>query len=539
MTSRLHKIMIWSLSSALSLFCALAVAGESTNILKLAPVPTDFPFQDQSFRIRLQPGFFKINSDLFEDILKASGMVDASNTIKMVDDSGNTDFLRYKNLRTRLKMADHRLSATIMVDVVNAQFHPKEIEGCIISLQGPILFTTVLDILPNGQIDIDVPTDTYHAEQLETSKTNCGFKGFLFASATKIRETIKDSLKEKLGKVVSDSEFKYVADTKIDELLAQSRVYLNLPSRVPLDAKKTKSQFGMDLGIRGALAGTRNARERLKIVRSTEDYLSGFGLEWAFDSGVKAMTQNIFDRHYVSRVPRGGEAWPDWGQAPFQAIGRPIDFDAGVMLRATFLKSMFRALYQAGFFNIQLQDSLLDQKNLSIHPYAWKDLFKMTLPDGRPLTKENYQDMRLEINMNQAPDVAIRDSKSLDMEVPSITLKIFVKAADVPKEFEVLQMRAKFHLVTTPQMDENARLRLKFNETPIENFELISRKGVSPEITDAQIQNRLNDAVVQILNQATIELPFLKGHKVVIPYMGIDGDALSDNQALAIYLKVK
>jgi hypothetical protein len=539
MTSRLSKTMAWLTSSAISFVCAFAVAGEPMNFLKLAPVPGDFPFQDQSFRIRLQPGFFKINGDMFEDILKASGMVDSSNTIKMIDDQGHTDFLRYRNLKTRLKMSDHRLSATIMVDIVNAEFFTKEIEGCSITLQGPILFTTVLDILPSGQIMVDVPADSYHAEKVETGKNNCGFKGFLFASADRIRATLKQELINRLGKVVSNNEFKYVGDTKIDELLAQSRVFLNLPSRAPLDPKKTKSQFAMDLGIRGALAGTRNARERLKVVRSTESYLQGFGLEWAFDSGVQAMTQNIFDRHYISRAPHGGEAWPEWGQAPFQAVGHPIDFDAGVMLRASFLKSMFRALYQAGFFNIQLQDSLLDEKNLSIHPLDWDELFKMTLPDGTPLTADNYQDMRLEINMNQPPDVAIRDAKSLDMEVPSITLKIFVQAEGAPKEFPVLEMRAKFHLVTTPQMDENARLRLKFNDTPIESFEIISRKGVSPEVTDAQIQARLNDAVVQILNQATIELPFLKGHKVVIPYMGIDGDPKSDNQALAIYLKVK
>ena len=295
----------------------------------------------------------------------------------------------------------------------------------------------------------------------------------------------------------------------------------------------------MGMGIRGSLAGTSDIHEHLQVSYSNEKYLQGFGLEWALDSGVKAMTQNIYDTQYTAKMAKGGSNWPEWGLAPYEKTGQPISFDAGIMLRASFLQSLFKSLYQAGFFNLQLQDSLMDHKKISLHPGAWSELFKIKLPNGIKLSNKNYEDMRMEISVAEAPDVAIRDGKSLDLQIPDIIMKISAKAKGVPQEFEVLQMRAKFHVVTTPELDEDAHLRLRFNEKPIESFQIISRNGVGPEVTNAQIETRMNEAVVALLTQTKVEIPFLKGHKITIPYMGIDGDRDHNDQALAVYLKIK
>ena len=531
---------------AVVLFASPFVFGEQTTIASTdnqnnltigGAVPANFPFQEQAFRLRLQPGFFKVNGDIFEDILKSTGMVDANNTIKLVI-AGKPNFLRFKNLRTRLQMSENQLSATISLDILKARFYTEKIEGCSITLEGPMSFTTTLNMQEDGRVKADVPADDYHADQVTVEKENCGFMGLLFGAET-VRNMMKDTLQEQLGKVINKEEFKYIADPHIDELLAKSRIYLNLPSKTPLNTQKAKSQFLMGMGIRGALAGTNDLHEHLQVVYSREKYLQGFGLEWALDSGVKAMTQKIYDPHYTAKLTKGGSDWPEWGLAPFQKTGEPIAFDAGIMLRASFLQSLFKSLYQAGFFNLQLQDSLMDHKKMSLHPGAWSELFKIKLPNGIKLNNANYEDMRLEISVVEAPDVAIRDGKSLDLQIPEIKMKVSAKAKGIAQEFDVLQMRAKFHIVTTPEMDEDAHLRLRFNERPIESFQILSRNGVGPEVTNAQIEARMNEAVVELLKQTKVEIPFLKGHKIIIPYMGIDGDEAHNDQALAVYLKIK
>jgi hypothetical protein len=514
----------------ISLFSAVALG------IAAPPSPENFPFQRQSFRVRLQPGFFKAGSDLFEDILRSTGLVDKQNVLRFKGDDGNTNILQYSQLKTSMAMNDDQLIATVTINITGAELFAKQIQGCSVLLAGPLSFGTLMQINPNGSIDVDVPQQLYHAEGLSVQLKNCGFAG-MFAGADYVRSMLRDGLKEQLGKYINDQEFKMVSDAKVDDVLAKAHVFMNLPAKQSLTSR-TISNLGIAIGVRGDLASAKHPTDGLRIVRTNSTYLSGLGLEWLLDSGVVSLSRNIYDKTYVVKVPKGGTGWPEWGAAPFKKTGQPVNFDAAIMLRGSYLKSLFSTLYQAGFFNLMIQDSLLDKNLVSINPENWNELFQITLPDGTRLTKGNYQDLRLLTQMSKPPEVAIKNSKSIDLTIPDMTMRIAVKAKGAGA-FDVLQFRARFHIVTTPELDGTGQLRLTFNQQPIEEFHLISRTGVAKSITDADIQKRMNDAFSRILAQAKVEIPLLKKRKVTIPYIGIDGDASAGTEALAVYLKIK
>lgn len=518
----------------------------SLAAMSIAAVPTlsfaklqdgRFPFQEQSFRVRFQNGFFKVGSNLFEDIMRSAKLIDDSNTIRVRDRYGNLNFVQYNDLKTSLKMEENRLIAAVKIDISNARFYSKENPSCSVTMYGPLAFATVMDLTQQGRISVDIPAHLFEGRNLQVEKHNCGILADLFAGPDTIRNMLKDGLKAQFGEMLNKQEFKMVKESNMDAALRQARVFLNIPSDTSLN-KQTESNFQVAVGVRGSLAGANDPREGLRVIAANSPYLSGLGLEWSLDTGIEARSQNIYDREFDAEKPANRESWPEWGRSAYAKTGKPVNFDAAVMLRGSFLRSLFTSLYQAGFFNLQIQDSLVDKSALKLNPAAWNELFQITLPNGQRLTKANYKDLRFETIMASAPNVRIRDSKAIELVIPDLTVKVNAQAKN-SNMFEVLQFKARFHLLAIPEMNEDGELTLNVNESPIEDFQIISRSGVGKNISNADIEKRLDQTVIAVLSKAKIEIPLLKGRKITIPYMGIDGDRNNGSEALAIYLKVK
>lgn len=529
------------ISPLLNSFGGHAALAASTAATPVAKTAASFPFQPQTLRLRFQPNFFKVGSDLFESIMHSSGIVDSTNTIRFKDAGGNSNYVHYSNLKTTLSMANNQLTAGIKIDIADGMLYSQDIKGCAVTLKGSLSFATVMNIDPgSGKISVDIPQQAYDASKLNTAQQNCGLMGYLFGTPDYIRSQLQAGLKTNLGEALNTQDFKMITDPKIDSSLSTARVFMNVPTTTQLSAT-TKSNFGMAVGVHGSLSGQTSSganNEGLKVINANTNYLSGLGLEWTLDTGLKALTKNIFDPNFKATHTPSGVAWPTWGQAAYEDLGKKVDFDAGLMIRGSFLKSLFTDLYRAGFFNLQIQDSLLNKNIFALNPISWKELLDIKTPNGQPLDQSNYRDMRIEISMGSAPDVSIVNSSSIDLIVPDLTMKLSAQT-NTSGLFEVLTFKARFHIVTTPQLDEDGKLILAFNDTPIEDFQVISRGAVGQSITDEEIKDRLNQTVVAILKQAKVEIPLMKNHKITIPYMGIDGDANDGSEALAVYMKLK
>jgi hypothetical protein len=405
-------------------------------------------------------------------------------------------------------------------------------------LSGFLSFEVSLQIFASGAARVDVPDAKYNAKLLRvgTSK-KCGFLVRSMA-ASLVPNKIKSAVEKGFNKVANDEELKFVAASGIEDGLKKAKVFMNAPSKGPLNPKKNTSKFEVNFGILGYLSNAKERGERISIENPRRKHLNQMGLEWSFDAGIAAESKNIYNPTFKARISQARAPFPDWGLAPFKRSGKAVDFDAALMIRTGFLKSMFETLYQAGFFNLQVQDSLIDKALVEIDPNRWATALRVVLPDGTPLTKENYADSRLDLRIVAPPTLSVRNEKEFQLLIPEFFLALYAKAKGSQKEFEVVRFRAKFNLVTQVGMDDKGRLSFRFQNKPIQDFEILSRDGVDTKVGNEVLEEEMNAAMMGLLNQANIEIPFLKGKKVEIKSLGIDG-AKGGDQALSIYLKIK
>lgn len=504
----------------------------------------NFPFQDQAFQFRLNQGFFKTSGELFEDILKASGLVDKTNTLKIVDEKNDrSHFLRYRKLKSAIKLSKNALTATLAIDIADSRFFVGEqMNGslrCRMSLRGVLQFDVQLTLAQNGSIGVSVPDEKFNDSGISVSFAECGFMGFMgnMGGASVVRSSLRGYLTKIVASMANDKELKVVAPASMDKALKAANIFVNVPSKGPLSSKQSPSQFKIDIGLQGYLSNAKGA-DRLQITNPGNEYLDQLGIQWSLNAGMEAESKNIYDPKYKSQSESSSKPFPAWGYVPYKRSGKKIDFDAGLMIRTSFLKAMFETLYQGGFFNLQIQDSLLNKKVATINPQKWGQSLGMTLPNGDKLTAENYADSRLELRLAAPPALNVKNAEEFELVVPDFYVSYYAKAKGEAKEFEVLKVRAKFNLVTDIGMDEDAHLEFKFNDRPIESFQVLSRSGIAAEVPDSAIEDELNHAVIELLNKATVEIPFLKGRKIVITSLGIDAHQKSD-QALSMYLKIK
>lgn len=499
----------------------------------------NFPFQPQAFQFRLNQGFFRAGGELLEDILKSSGMIDNKNTIKIKDKAtGVYDYLRYKKMKANIRLEEGKIIGDLSIDIAESRIALNKVkQGCVIGLTGPLAFRTTLELAANGSVVVDVPSDLFNNSQMQMGTEGCGLATFLIRMA--LPSQLKSSLAEAINKVANDQELQVVDRADVGDALTKANVFINVPSRGPLDTRKANSQFDIDLGVHGYLSNARDDFERISITNPRKAHMNQMGLEWSLDAGILAKSKNIYNPTFkASNKVLANAKFPEWGLAPFKKSGQAVDFDGGLMIRTNFLKNLFEKLYEAGFFNLQVQDSLLNKKVISLDPTGWGENLKVVMPNGQPLTKENYADSRLELRLASPPALTVRNEKEFQLSVSDFNLTFYVKTKDSPKEFEVVKLRAKFNLVTRIGMDENARLAFQFNDKPVQEFQIISRSGVDAKVPDSTVETELNKSVVGLLNQSSVEIPFLKGRKIEIKSLSIDADRGTE-QALSMYLKIK
>lgn len=505
------------------------------------PSAQDFPFQPQAFQFRLNQGFFRAGGELFEDILKASGTIDKNNTIKFVDkDTGFVNYLRYRKMKAAIRLEEGKIIGNLQLDISDSRFAVRKVsDRCLLLLTGTLAFETRLELLANGSVRADLPQDKFQDQALKIQTQGCGLISFLVKGI--VRSSMQSTLEETIGKVANDQELSVVVPANVGDALKAARVAINTPSRGPLDGRLNKAdgQFDIDMGVHGYLSNARDSFERIAITNPRKAYMNQVGLQWSLDAGLDAKSKNIYHPSYRSSdKAQAVNGFPEWGLAPYKREGKAIDFDGGLMIRTGFLKTLFEKLYEAGFFNLQIQDSLLNKQMVSLDPTSWGEALKVVTPDGRPLTKANYADSRLVLRLASPPALTVRNDKEFQLSVADFHLIYYVKTKGSAKEFEALKLRAKFNLVTNIGMDEDARLAFRFNEKPVQEFQVVSRAGVDASVPDARIESELNKAVIGLLNKSSIEIPFLQGRKIEIRSLGIDGGAGRD-QALSMYLKIK
>lgn len=520
-------------------FAAPLIASLITSLTVPARAADEFPFQSQAIQFRLNQGFFKAGGDLLEEILKSSGLIDAKNKITIADVKNKvTHFIKYRTLKTAIRLYEGQLVGNMTIDIVDSNFVVTQVsKSCRAKMVGPLSFDVAMLLNSRGAMEVMVPQDRFKDDKTQLTTEGCGIAGFLVKSQFASR--LQASIQEAMSNVMNDQQLRYVTTADVDKTLREANVFINIPSQGPLTQdKSTKSQFDVDVGVMGYLSNARDNGERIVITNPKKAHMNQIGMQWALDAGLEAKSKNIYNPSYRPALPTSKASLPEWGIAPYQRTGKAVDFDAGLMIRTGFLKNLFETLYQAGFFNLQVQDSLLDKKSVSIDPTGWSETFRVVMPDGQRVTKTNYKDSRLELKLAAPPTLTVKNDREFQLIIPDFQMAYFVIVKGGSREFEVARFRAKFNLNTQIGMTENGRLSFKFNEHPLEDFQLLSRSGLDAAVADTAIEAQMNKAVVSLMDQANVDIPFMKGRRLEIKSMGIDSSKNSD-KALALYLKIK
>ncbi|MFN7729482.1 MAG: hypothetical protein ACK5P7_10035 [Bdellovibrio sp.] len=500
-----------------------------------------FRFSPQAFQFRFNQSFFKTSGELFEDILKASGIADKNNVITIASDSDpSAHRLQYRKIKTNIRLENNRMISLLNIDIADSNFSLTSVSSsCQLLLSGPLSFEAILSVTDKGSVEVEVPEATFKAENLQIKSTGCGFAGWILPNL--VRSKLQSSLEELIGKVANEQELKAVEPTNIDDLLRKARVAVNTLSKGPLDDRRSRlSDFNVDVGIRGYLSNAREGFERISIRNPRKNYLNQIGLQWTLDAGFEARSQNIFDLKYEAPTRNTApKAFPAWGLGPYKKTGNsPLDFDAGLMIRTSFLKTMFEKLYEAGFFNLQIQDSQINKNFLPIRISSWCEDLKLVLPNGRQISPDNYADSRLALRLLKAPVLNSTSDQSLELSVPELEFAYFASTKGDPREYEIVRVRARFNLKAMIGLDEDAHLSIKFGENPLNDFQILARAGIDPSVPDHEIRDVLNKSINGLLDSSGTEIPFLKGRKIDIRSLGVEG-AGTMTEALSIYLKIK
>ena len=248
-----------------------------------------------------------------------------------------------------------------------------------------------------------------------------------------------------------------------------------------------ENSLGLTFGILGYLSNAKQLNS-VKISNPGTKYVNRIGLDWGFTAGLKALSQNGFDPGFRVNVPSTPTKFPEWGRAPSDAAGKRIDFDAGLMLKESFVHQFFQTLYQAGFFNIQAQESLLKGATFSLNPFKTNFGLKIMRPDGKDLTAEDFADAGLSLRFSTAPSVAFRNQSEVLVTVPEFEFSYKVKAKDTDF-FTVARFKARFNVVGKAQF-EGGSLSFVFSDKPIENFVMLDRGGLSLELSSHSRQRK-------------------------------------------------
>lgn len=515
-----------------------------------------FPMQTKSLAFRFNQSFFDVVSDLLEQIGKQAGLINEQNQIEWpaFDESSHPNFkpsteilakksfIQYSSLKTRFQLYSGAIRVFFDLNITDAGIYKDVLEDdCRIRMRGPLSIVFTAQI-PSGR-PATITLDRFLDSGLSFSSRSCGFfTGTIgidsgFGDST-IKKKFQSGLQKTFYKLFNVNNLEVVETLKVAEAFRKANIYLNQPYQEFHSGSVLSKDVSISLGIGGQLSNSQT--QRITIANPKMPWLNQVGLEWTLDSGVQPESKNIFDPHYsVRALSKSGNFLP-WGYAPYSKTEQAVPFDVGLMVKESFVTNLFEALYASGFFNMQIQESLLKDKEISIHPFDPKSPLKITMPNGQPLSHSDFQDARLAISFMSPPRVDFGTRQEILLSIPKFKGQYFVKTKSLQKEFLVVKFQAEFQLAAKVQFTGNGRLKFDFSTKPVRNFNILDRSGLANSMTNDQIESQLNEQIAKLLAKVDVEIPFLQKRTLALQYLGIDGRPENgEDKSLAVYIKLK
>ncbi len=498
-------------------------------------------FHQKVMRFRFNQGLFDLAGEILIPLLKKIEFISDDNTIQFPREQGDGyHSLQYRDLDIDFHLQPGKIITSVKVYMNNSTFYVKKRGRCRLNLIGPMEFQIETTLNNNGASGIVLVEDTYNDRSLRIIKRGCGF----FTSVAinmMVRDKLATSIKEAFDKVFNEQEFLFQEPLSMAQLFKTLNVMINQPNQGFIDETDLLSlnpeSFKVMMGVRGQLSNINNSGT-VSVFNPMTPYLNRLGFDWAFDAGVEALSQNILDPHYQLGAYDVSYPFPKWGLAPMQRFGVPLDFSVGLMVKERFLIALFESLYQGGFFNMQLQDSLLKWPEVTLNPLRRIEDFQVIQPNGEILSAENFKDARLELQIKEAPEVSFKENNQLVLSIPRFQMNYFVQTQNEASEFAVIKFLAKFNLVAGIEFNNNSELHFVFNKTPLQEFVILERGGIADDLSNDEIKSLLDRDITAILNKVGIEIPLLAGRSISVKYMNIDHvDGNPLQKTLSIYLK--
>ncbi|MCB0420002.1 MAG: hypothetical protein KDD61_03350 [Bdellovibrionales bacterium] len=507
-----------------------------------------FPFFDRPIQFRFHQNFFKQAGEVIEDILKTSGVIEPvanqpqRGVLRIPTGEGRDHVISYSSLKPSFWISGQQLITNIQIQIDQSKIYVQPNNSCYVDLKGRLSFQVEASVNALGDAPVALNDRLYNDKNISYNTVNCGF--FMrMGIAALIKDKLEQGIQDGFRTVFNSQELKYISSLDLGKPLLARNILINQPFNesyyLDSDIDALSSQLEVELGFLGYLSNNQG-QKMIQINNPNTKAVQELGLEWAFNSGVKALSQNIADPQFQPQLHWDSGSFPNWGQSAMEQIGAPLKFDAGIMIKETFVQNLIATLYQAGFFNFQAQDSLLKSDSWSIHPLERSDLFQVQWSNGEVLSEENFQDSRMNMSMLEVPSIRI-SGKTLHLEIPKFSFKYQVQSS-TGENTTIIHFLARMNLIATIDLDSEGHLRFAFNNEPIQNFVVLERTGIVEALSDEGLLQMLNQDISQVLNEFKLELPLLSGKKAKLKYIGLS-EAISEksaanNNALSIYLDI-
>lgn len=516
-----------------------------------------FPFLKEAIRFRLNQSFFNIGTEAFEEILKSMGVLDPkSKTLKFmvanVDPRNqkpvkDTSWIQYKYLKSKVQLRRSGLSISLDTQVVDAIIQKPKWNAtawgggiaskCLIRMRGKLQLVVDAHIDENKEVVVSIPKMNNQSFQMAARGCDSGVGETLTSWAVNQfgPGQLQSGLQEVFNQILNSEEGTAsfgVAD--LGKEINEKGIFVNAPS-IFKASQQVKNNFRVELGVAGTLSNA-NGSMNLRIQNPKNEYLNDMGFEWVLSSGFKSLTKNILGIAPDTTKKSYQSGFLGWGVAPFQKSGEKVNFDAAVSVSEAYVGALFSALFNSGFFNWQVANEAATRE-YKISPLELKALFEEKLSNGQILNEENHEKSRLEMQMLAPPSLGLQTDQTIVATVPRFRLAYLARIKGVPQDEVLLDFESKFRLKAKLVFTEDAKFKIDFSENPVVDFQLLNRQKVAAAVTDAQLFDALNKEVMRVLSSVEVDIPLLKGRKLEITYLGIDGSEKS-GKSLSVYLKV-
>jgi len=502
----------------------------------------DFKLHKKAIKFRLQQGFFDLASDLMEDILLKSGNItvkpNGSKHMELVSKkTGKINYLDYSEVRTQFRLAKNMFAGQVNINITDSQFYIDK--KCRLTITGPLQFRLIVQFSANGKTLLSMPQDFYDDASLNIRNQGCGIAKRI-AIRFFVRNTLFNKIKEAFDKVFNGTEISVQNEFEVGNRLEGKNVKINMPfdNLEPNQAPGNES-FSLLYGLRAYLSN-QSANDYVRVFNPRSKYVNEMGFDWAFDTGFLALSQNIYDPDYVTAHPKNEDNFLEWGKAPKESLGKKVDFDAALQIKESVIRSLFETLYQAGLLNIQMSESDVKDSTFTLNPYKIGYQPKFKLPNGKVIKKDDFENIFVQFNVKSVPKVSLENPGSIFINISQFELKYFIKAKNIEEPILALHFTAKFDLEAFVEVSSDGTLSLKTNESPLTEFSILSRNGISDDISNQKIEKDLNKFIVELVQDLSFEIPLMQNRGLEIKYIGINktSEKGSSNDVLSVYFGV-